>query len=542
MFLTQARTPRDTTKFPTAQLFVLALVRVAEPIALTSLFPYAWKLVLHYNVTNEANAAFYAGILISAFALAEACTSMYWGGLSDRIGRKPVLLLGCAGTLLSLLVVGFAPNFWIALLGRALGGVLNGNIGVIQTMVGELVTKPEHEPRAYAVMPFAWSVGTIVGPSIGGYFADPSKNFPSLFPPSGIFSVFPYLLPNLICALMLFGSIIAGYLFLEETHPDMQPWSTPADLDHTTAETPLLPTAGATAHAAANLATESYGTFDSIDIQKEETWHIKSDGRSLSVSSDPNKMIFTKSVVMLVTALGIFTYHSMTYDHLLPIFFQDTRVDYMSAFGTFPCSLAGGLGLTTQQVGIIMSFNGIIALFIQAVVFPIMAAWLGVWRLFILVIVGHPVVYFIVPYLAMLPQSLLYSGIYTCLTIRNFFSILAYPLFLILIKEASPSPAQLGKINGLAASTGAACRTIASPIAGLLYGIGVQMNLTALAWWASTLVAIVGALQIAFLKRQNKNTTLVRTPATCRLIPTEEPSRSTVVRISIKEADDHLDV
>ena len=70
---------------------------------------------------------------------------MYWGGLSDRIGRKPVLLFGCAGTLLSLLVVGFAPNFWIALLGRALGGALNGNIGVIQTMVGELVNKPEHE-------------------------------------------------------------------------------------------------------------------------------------------------------------------------------------------------------------------------------------------------------------------------------------------------------------------------------------------------------------------------------------------------------------
>lgn len=70
---------------------------------------------------------------------------MYWGGLSDRIGRKPVLLLGCAGTLLSLLVVGFATNFWIALIGRALGGILNGNIGVIQTMVGEIVHKPEHE-------------------------------------------------------------------------------------------------------------------------------------------------------------------------------------------------------------------------------------------------------------------------------------------------------------------------------------------------------------------------------------------------------------
>lgn len=467
---------------------------------------------------------------------------MYWGGLSDRIGRKPVLLLGCAGTLFSLLVVGLAPNFWIALLGRVLGGALNGNIGVIQTMVGELVSKPEHEPRAYAVMPFVWSVGTIVGPSIGGYFANPSENFPSLFPPSSIFSVFPYLLPNLICALMLLGSIFAGYLFLEETHPDMQPWSTPADLDHTTAETPLLPTAGATAHAAANLATESYGTFDAVDVRKEETCHVRSDGRPLSVSSDLNEKIFTKPIVMLVAALGIFTYHSMTYDHLLPIFLQDTRANDVSAFGTFSGSLAGGLGLTIQQVGIIMSFNGIIALFIQAIVFPVMAAWLGIWRLFIFVIVGHPVVYFIVPYLTILPQGLLYSGIYTCLTIRNFFSILAYPLFLILLKEASPSPAQLGKINGLAASTGAACRTIASPIAGLLYGIGVQMNFTALAWWASTLVAIIGTLQIAFLKRQNKNTTVVRTPATYRLMSTEEVSKSAVVNISIEEAGNHLEV
>jgi predicted MFS family arabinose efflux permease len=45
----------------------------------------------------------------------------------------------------SLLLVGLAPNFWVALLGRIIGGALNGNIGVIQTMVGELVKQPEHE-------------------------------------------------------------------------------------------------------------------------------------------------------------------------------------------------------------------------------------------------------------------------------------------------------------------------------------------------------------------------------------------------------------
>lgn len=75
---------------------------------------------------------------------------MFWGGVSDRFGRKPVLLLGCAGTLLSLLIVGFAQSFWVALAGRALGGLLNGNIGVVQTMVGELVKKAEHERKYIA--------------------------------------------------------------------------------------------------------------------------------------------------------------------------------------------------------------------------------------------------------------------------------------------------------------------------------------------------------------------------------------------------------
>jgi MFS family permease len=126
---------------------IAALVRVAEPIALTSIFPYAWKLVQHYHVGSDANAPFLAGILISAFSLAEACSGMYWGGLSDRIGRKPILLMGCVGTITSLLVVGMAPNFWVALFGRVLGGLLNGNIGVVQTMVGELVTNPEHERK-----------------------------------------------------------------------------------------------------------------------------------------------------------------------------------------------------------------------------------------------------------------------------------------------------------------------------------------------------------------------------------------------------------
>lgn len=149
-----------------------------------------------------------------------------------------------------------------------------------------------------------------------------------------------------------------------------------------------------------------------------------------------------------------------------------------------------------------MCVNGIIALFVQGVIFPLAASWLGVWRLFILVTCGHPISYTVVPYLAFLPQSALYPGIYACLTIRNLFSILAYPVLLILIKDASPGPSYLGRINGLAASVGAACRTLASPIAGFLYGVGIKIDFTPLAWWASALVAVLGAVQLFLIRRQ----------------------------------------
>lgn len=78
---------------------------------------------------------------------------MYWGGLSDRIGRKPVLLIGCVGTMFSMIMVGFSTSFGMALAGRAIGGLLNGNIGVIQTMVGEMVKNPKHERKTSSALP-----------------------------------------------------------------------------------------------------------------------------------------------------------------------------------------------------------------------------------------------------------------------------------------------------------------------------------------------------------------------------------------------------
>lgn len=135
-----------------------------------SIFPYIYFMIKSFGIThNDDQISLYAGLVTSAFAFAEFSTGVLWGRLSDKIGRKPVLVAGLIGTLLSMLVFGFASSLPIALLGRALGGALNGygllvigsglvrrshrltirrrNIGVLQTTVAEIVTNKEHQRR-----------------------------------------------------------------------------------------------------------------------------------------------------------------------------------------------------------------------------------------------------------------------------------------------------------------------------------------------------------------------------------------------------------
>lgn len=82
-----------------------------------------------------------AGLMASSFTGAQFLTAMMWGRISDseKGGRKLVLLVGLFGTCLSCLGFGFSRTFWQAITFRTLGGALNGNIGVMRTMVSEIV-------------------------------------------------------------------------------------------------------------------------------------------------------------------------------------------------------------------------------------------------------------------------------------------------------------------------------------------------------------------------------------------------------------------
>jgi MFS family permease len=186
-----------------------------------SIFPYVYFMIDSFHITSDTNRiALFAGLVTSVFAAAECLGGGFWGNLSDRIGRKPVLLTGLAGTGISMIIFGFSPNLAVALFARALGGALNGNIGVLQTTVNEVVKVKAHQARAFAVMPTVWCLGAFIGSGLGGALADPVRNYPSTFRQGTIFEKFPYLLTNLVCTSVVIFCLIVGFLFMEETHEE----------------------------------------------------------------------------------------------------------------------------------------------------------------------------------------------------------------------------------------------------------------------------------------------------------------------------------
>jgi len=109
-------------------------------------------------------------LIFSAYAMGGFFGEPFWGRLSDRYGRKPLLISTISGNCLCYLALAFAPNVLTAFAIRFLGGLMSGNGAVIQGYIAD-VTPPERRARMMSRQGAAWNVGMIVGPAVGGAFA-----------------------------------------------------------------------------------------------------------------------------------------------------------------------------------------------------------------------------------------------------------------------------------------------------------------------------------------------------------------------------------
>jgi MFS family permease len=159
----------------------------------------------------------WAGIAASTFSICQAFTGLVWGAASDRYGRKPIILFGLFNTMWTMLLWGFSVNLPMALAARALGGLSNGNVGILRTTVAELCPWKELQPRAFSVMPLVWTVGAVFGPTLGGALSNPLRVDPQKPRGTAFLEKFPYVLPNLVAAAFFTVGIVTGWLFLQET-------------------------------------------------------------------------------------------------------------------------------------------------------------------------------------------------------------------------------------------------------------------------------------------------------------------------------------
>ena len=97
--------------------------------------------------------------------------------------------------------------------------------------------------------------------------------------------------------------MLMAYFLLEETHPDKRPISRTEDNEGATANTPLLPAQGATSDAPADLTSESYGTFNAVEVQHEEMWRVRSNGDW--IEQPTSEKVFTKTVITFIIALSL---------------------------------------------------------------------------------------------------------------------------------------------------------------------------------------------------------------------------------------------
>ncbi|MEY2609989.1 MAG: hypothetical protein RLZZ128_638, partial [Actinomycetota bacterium] len=107
------------------------------------------------------------GLLFASFSLAQLVFAPLLGRLSDRIGRKPVILISLLGTAVGSFVTGAAGALWVLFLGRILDGASGASVAVAQGAVTD-VASPQERPRLLGLLGAAFGVGFVVGPALGG--------------------------------------------------------------------------------------------------------------------------------------------------------------------------------------------------------------------------------------------------------------------------------------------------------------------------------------------------------------------------------------
>lgn len=177
-------------------LWVLVLVCVINSLGFGIIMPLLYSYGKRYGLTGVS-----LGWLMAAFSVAQFFATPLLGAMSDRFGRKPILIISLAGTFISFIMFAEAQSLWMLFAARILDGLTGGNISVAQAMVSDTSTA-QNRTRNFGILGSAFAFGYVFGPFIGGFLSDCTLKMPFYFA-AGVSLV------GVLCSL----------IFLKETNP-----------------------------------------------------------------------------------------------------------------------------------------------------------------------------------------------------------------------------------------------------------------------------------------------------------------------------------
>lgn len=523
--------------FPIRQMIIICIIRFAEPLAFTSIFPYIYFMIRDFHIAiKEEDISQYSGYIASSFAICQFLFAIHWGTMSEKLGRKLILIIGLLGTSISLLLFGFARNYYWALIARCLAGVLNGNVAVLRTMIGEIAVEKRHQPLAFLTMPLLFNFGAIIGPAIGGstYLTKPKekspyeekedKNIYQVVDDWDIYQIyhqfldrFPYALPNIVVALILWFSLGCGILFLEETHEihkyrrdygvDLGDWL----LSKVGISTPSRPWHNRNYHhpISHNNFGDNVGETTALlqEIEGEDVFP-EADPESIPLPapppqqqplSKPSSIAFTPKVIGVITGNFIISLHSVAYNEFLPIFLA-SRFQPKSL--KFPFQIVGGMELDTNYIGTLFSSTGIMGMLIVLVLFPLIDSKLGTIGGYRLSVSIFPLIYLIIPltiftlhqYNNWFPNWTTPILLYSLTSLKTLASSTGMPQVTILNHRAAVKEHR-AYVNSASMSIVSLSRFCGPMIFGYLMSLGEKYQIGWLIWWIMSGLAVIGMIQ-----------------------------------------------
>jgi DHA1 family tetracycline resistance protein-like MFS transporter len=171
---------KSATKTRKAALVFIFITVVVDVLALGIIIPVLPKLVEGFLGGDTARAAEMYGLFGTVWALMQFIFSPALGALSDRFGRRPVILISCFGLGLDYILMAMAPTLWWMFAGRVISGITAASFATAGAYIAD-VTPPEKRAEGFGMIGAAWGVGFVMGPALGGLLGEVNPRLPFWF-------------------------------------------------------------------------------------------------------------------------------------------------------------------------------------------------------------------------------------------------------------------------------------------------------------------------------------------------------------------------